>query len=275
MGNAIDYVWPWLKERVSERKKSGFASNKPLVIGLSGPQGSGKTTLVNTLVNSARSSSLKAINISIDDFYLPRAEQDDLAKKYFSCDYLQQRGYPGTHDISLGTRTINKLINALDGDSVIIPRYNKAAFNGLGDRFPQSQWTQTTGNLDVILWEGWMLGFQPIGKTCPAPLKEIDHLLAAYESWYKLIDYWVYIFPDDFTYVFQWRLESEQNLRAQTGSGMSDIEVTKYIEKFMIAYKTYGNPLYQSLKNNKNNLILAMDKQRLCRLLDNKKEKRD
>ena len=45
-----------------------------------------------------------------------------------------------------------------------VPRYNKAAHEGRGTRAPEDTWPRVKGPLDLILFEGWMLGFQPV---CP------------------------------------------------------------------------------------------------------------
>jgi D-glycerate 3-kinase len=46
-----------------------------VVVGLSAPQGSGKTTMVEFLRRLAGMDSLRAAVLSIDDFYLTNAEQ--------------------------------------------------------------------------------------------------------------------------------------------------------------------------------------------------------
>jgi D-glycerate 3-kinase len=46
-----------------------------------------------------------------------------------------------------------------------IPQYNKAAFNGQGDRVPSSEWEEVnTGDekIKVLLYEGWCVGFRPL-----------------------------------------------------------------------------------------------------------------
>jgi D-glycerate 3-kinase len=51
----------------------------------------------------------RMVSISIDDFYLSRAEQIALAKRYSDNPFLQQRGYPGTHDVGLGVSVLTAL----------------------------------------------------------------------------------------------------------------------------------------------------------------------
>lgn len=82
----------------------------PLFIGISGSQGSGKTTLNRELVKTLSSSpyNLSIVNISLDDLYLTNKEQNELAKMNIGNELLKYRGSPGTHDVKLGE--VNYLI---------------------------------------------------------------------------------------------------------------------------------------------------------------------
>ena len=74
-------------------------------IGLSAPQGCGKTTLVDLLVDRFASDGLSCASVSFDDFYLTGAEQDAVAATHPSNPMLQVRGNAGTHDLQLGSAT--------------------------------------------------------------------------------------------------------------------------------------------------------------------------
>ena len=52
---------------------------RPCILGVNGPQGCGKSTLVSHLVPRFAAAGLKAVALSIDDFYLTNAEQRALA----------------------------------------------------------------------------------------------------------------------------------------------------------------------------------------------------
>jgi pantothenate kinase-related protein Tda10 len=54
--------------------------NRPIVVGLSAPQGCGKTTLTRALREQFAAEGIKSAVISLDDVYLPRAEQVKLAE---------------------------------------------------------------------------------------------------------------------------------------------------------------------------------------------------
>ncbi len=72
------------------------------------------------------------------------------------------RGNAGTHDLQLGTDTLAALKSASSqGSQVSVPRYDKSQNGGRGDRADTSTWPSVQGPLDIILFEGWMLGFRP------------------------------------------------------------------------------------------------------------------
>jgi D-glycerate 3-kinase len=147
-------VYLWCLERIG--------NSRPVLIGINGPQGSGKSTLTRALCELCELEGYRAATVSIDDFYLTRAAQIRLAQENPDNRYLQSRGYPGTHDIALGT----EVLTALKGQTgeVLIPRYEKSLFEGKGDRLPESSWNPAPLPLDFIFLEGWMLGFRPVER---------------------------------------------------------------------------------------------------------------
>ena len=181
----------------------------------------------------------RCITISIDDFYLTRGEQVKLAAEHADNPLLQQRGYPGTHDIELGARVLRSIKNG--NMSVSIPRYDKSLHGGKGDRLPESEWTHVDGSVDLVFVEGWMLGFSPVEKKqLPnGHFEEINNALKNYVAWHRQLDGFLQLAPEDPHYVVGWRIEAEQRMRAQGRPGMSDPEIRAYVEKFLPAYETY------------------------------------
>lgn len=78
-------------------------------IGISAPQGCGKTTLVGELEKLLTGEGLCTATVSIDDFYLRRADLLELAAASPANALLQGRGNAGTHDLALGTNTLAAL----------------------------------------------------------------------------------------------------------------------------------------------------------------------
>ncbi len=129
---------------------------RALVLGISGGQGSGKSTLTALLqVILERGFRLQVAAFSMDDIYLTRAERERLAGAVHPL--LLTRGVPGTHDVALGLRVIEALRRAGPGDTVATPSFDKAA----DDRRPEGEWPRHRGRADVIMLEGWCLGASP------------------------------------------------------------------------------------------------------------------
>jgi len=82
---------------------------------------------------------------------------------------LGVRGNALTHDLDLGRQTLQGLrdLNQGGGDTpgVRIPQYDKSAHEGRGDRLEEGSWPVVEAPLDVVLFEGWMLGFSPIADA--------------------------------------------------------------------------------------------------------------
>ncbi len=234
----------WLKEMRHQFNQTV----PPFVMGINGPQGCGKSTLTSVLVHLLSMIGFRSVSLSIDDFYLTRKEQIALAQKFPNNRFLQQRGYPGTHDIELGFSTLQALKTISEDQSVSLPRYDKSKYQGQGDRMPRSQWQQVFGPLDFIFFEGWMLGFTsaPAHHLPDSELGKINELLGEYKPWHDLLDGFLQLAPLDPNFVIQWRVEAEERARDQGKAGMSRTEIAAYIHKFMPAYKIYLPELLKS-----------------------------
>ncbi|TPX40282.1 hypothetical protein SeMB42_g06064 [Synchytrium endobioticum] len=241
-------------------------SAKPLVVGISGPQGCGKTTLVKMLLSTLASPThgLNVVAFSMDDLYLTYDEQTNVAKRYPGNKLVEFRGNPGTHDVELGRNTLKSLIKRHKeyvkcGVEVptLIPSYNKASHAGLGDQNPMSEWRKASPPHHIILFEGWALGF----KRLPLPdlmrmYHEVDsemrkhpfeHVRLINESaevwekeWYGFIDAFVHLWCRDVKVVYEWRSEAEHTLRRELNNpnaGMSDAQVREFVSRFMPFYE--------------------------------------
>ncbi len=218
---------------------------RPVVIGIQAPQGAGKTTLARRLLSCLPRFGLRGAHVSVDDFYLTRAEQLALAAAHPGNRYLEHRGYPGTHDIALGERTIAALRSlgpASAGRSVRVPVYDKSAHEGRGDRLPESAWIRVDGPLDLVFVEGWMLGFTPVDESRLADpaLVEPNRLLAAYECWDRLLDAMVVFRAADPAFVLRWRVQAEEAMRHEGRPGLDPAAAEDYVRRFLPAYRIYG-----------------------------------
>ncbi|KAG0024052.1 hypothetical protein BGZ82_010594 [Podila clonocystis] len=257
---------------------SMYSLTKPLVVGLSGPQGIGKTTITNKLVSTLTGAPhhLRVFTFSMDDLYLPFKEQELLRETHPNNKLIEFRGLPGTHDLKLGSDTFRALCDANlswneseNGQHIeeskslpIVPQpsYDKAAFSGRGDQVPKMQWKQEQGPFDVVLFEGWSLGFKSIrnhvhlrkiyeeaagkglylAQHSLESLEWIDDTLREYErDWYEFMDIFVHLSAPNLSTIFKWREEQEKDLWAKKGTGMSDEQVREFVKRFMPAYELY------------------------------------
>ena len=108
--------------------------NNTLIVGLSGGQGSGKSTIAQILkiIIKARFN-LNIINFSIDDYYKTYKERQKMSKK-FSKLFLT-RGVPGTHDTKLLFKHLKNFKNN-NFSKVKIPQFDKSK----DDRMIKSKW---------------------------------------------------------------------------------------------------------------------------------------
>ncbi len=121
--------------------------DRPPLIAVVGAQGSGKTTLA-----LAAAERFGAIQISIDDVYLTRAERETMARK--AHPLFATRGPPGTHDLALLQRLIDALSAAGPDDETRIPAFDKRG----DDRRPVEGWGLFRGRPSAILIDAWCLG---------------------------------------------------------------------------------------------------------------------
>ncbi|KAJ2875985.1 hypothetical protein GGH93_001112 [Coemansia aciculifera] len=236
-------------------------SAAPLVVGINGAQGSGKTTLVRGLVEFLRARNIATVGFSLDDIYLTHREQQELAEAHRDNPLLQFRGQAGTHDIELGHKTLTALLR--NDSAVDIPAYDKSLNGGYGDRVPLPEWQKTTPSVDVVLFEGWSLGFRALDdrefahfidqvrkpgggsvlckhsrKYSNENLRDINENLVKYEGMlYPLIDAWIYMRVADADVVYRWRKEQEDELAATGRPSLSDKQLEDFVTRFLPAYE--------------------------------------
>jgi len=240
-------------------------SGRPLVAGLSAPQGAGKSTLGRHLIRLLADFGLRATTISIDDFYLPHVDQERLAARHAGNPYLRYRGYPGTHDLALGTTTLEALRSITADGEVVVPAYDKSLHGGRGDRLPRENWPTARGPLDLVLVEGWMLGFRPVEPAAilDPELRLVNGRLRDYDAWHRLIDVMVILKTTDIADVLRWRIEAEDAVRASGRVGLERAAIEDYVRRFTPAYETYGDTVETGRWSPDRQLVLQLGGDRL------------
>ncbi|XP_020575819.1 D-glycerate 3-kinase, chloroplastic-like [Phalaenopsis equestris] len=130
-----------------------------------------------------------------------------------------------------------------------LPRYDKSAHGGRGDRADPSEWPEIEGPLSVVLFEGWMLGFKPLPgdvvKAVDPQLESVNRNLESYyDAWDRFVNIWIIIKIKDPSCVYQWRLQAEVAMRNDGKPGMSDEEVLDFVSRYLPAYNAYLPTLY-------------------------------
>lgn len=222
---------------------------KPLLLGVNGAQGSGKSTLcalMRLILTDAYD--YRVAGFSIDDIYLGRAERQRLSREIHPL--LATRGVPGTHDIALGLHTLQALLDPV-GRRVAIPAFDK----GLDDRRPQQQWTLFAGPADIVLFEGWCVGAtaQPEAELAK-PVNDLEReedpggiwrthvnrqLQGPYSKLFALIDRLLMLKVPDMECVYAWRSLQEQKLAANTSLSSSKLHImdAKGLKRFIMHYE--------------------------------------
>lgn len=199
---------------------------KSLIIGLCGPQGSGKSTMAKVLEALLRElHSFSVAILSLDDLYLPREARGRLALEVHPL--LITRGVPGTHDPARGIEVIKRLAAATPEMMTRLPRFDKEFDE------PRAEARQPifVGRPHIVILEGWCVGAAPEAATALAePVNELERvsdpdgrwrryvneqLAGRYQELFALIDLLIMLRSQNFEQIVSWRQEQEHQLAAR------------------------------------------------------------
>jgi D-glycerate 3-kinase len=248
--SASDSPAPQLLLLASWAARRRAAVHGTFVLGISGAQGTGKSTLAARLTHLlAERFDLRAAVLSLDDLYLTRAEREQLAADVHPL--LRTRGVPGTHDVALGRKVIASIHAATQGQHVSIPRFDKAR----DDRASREAWPELEGPVDVLLFEGWCLGAAPEPDgALAAPINDLEReqdrdgrwrsyvngqLAGRYVALFKEIGALLFLAAPDMQSSLAWRIQQERELAKSAGAGaragravMSDADVERFVQHY-------------------------------------------
>ena len=237
--------------------------DRPLVVGICGAQGSGKSTLVARLAQYLD----RVATLSLDDLYLTRAEREALARDVHPL--LRTRGVPGTHDVDLGMAVMASLDR---GAAVRLPRFDTAIY----DRSPETSWPLAAANTRIMLFEGWCVGALPQGSEALAePVNALereedrdgtwrryvnDMLAGPYRSLFGRIDLLIFLAAPGWDVVHGWRLEQEEALR-QSGAPGDAIMTTADISRFISHYERLTRHILAEMPD-RADIVMCLDANR-------------
>ena len=227
---------------LSEWLYSIYKKDKKIkIIGLSGGQGAGKSTITGILkFILKRKYGLNLCVFSIDDFYKTKAERKKMSKKVHPL--FLTRGVPGTHDLNLINRTIKQL-KKKRFKTVLIPKFDKS----MDDRSKKNKWQKIKKPPHLIIFEGWCVGAKHQKNTelkKPLNLIERKHdgdliwrkavnnsLKNHYKKLFNKIDRLVYLKAPNFNNIFKWRLLQEQKMKltSKNKKTMSKSQIREFI----------------------------------------------
>jgi len=222
LNSVFNRIYSKLAEYIFVKKNS---LPHPLIVGISGGQGSGKTTFVEFLKKILEIKyNLKCYSISIDDIYKTKRDRFLLSKKKHKL--FSTRGVPGTHDTKYLINYFKSLEHLKAGKKIFtIPKFNKA----IDDRLSKKHWYRFSNKCDIILFEGWCVGAtdennksileKPINnlekvqdRQCVWRKLVNNHLKKDYKILYSFIDFMIYLKAPSFKKVLEWRTLQEKKL---------------------------------------------------------------
>jgi D-glycerate 3-kinase len=203
--------------------------DRPPLIAVVGAQGSGKTTLAR-----AAADRFGAVQISLDDVYLTRAEREAMVRDVHPL--FATRGPPGTHDLVLIQRLIDDLSNAGPDDETRIPDFDKRG----DDRRPVEAWRAFRGRPSAILIDAWCLGAVAEDEAAlvePANVLERDldpdggwrravngFVAGPYADFAARFDAVLFLRAPGFEVVLDWRAQQEADLLGVTPANLPATE---------------------------------------------------
>jgi D-glycerate 3-kinase len=259
-----------LADRIAAAAKR-IAAGQPLIIGVCGPQGSGKSTLTTVLKGVLLGRGLRVAAVSLDDLYLPLAARERLARTVHPL--FRTRGVPGTHDVELGLQVLAALRAP---GKVLLPAFDKAS----DDRRPRAEWTPVDAPVEIIIFEGWCVGALPESQEAlvqPVNALELNEdadgtwrgyvnqmLGDAYQSLFRQIDLLVLLAAPAFDVVSDWRAQQEDDLRrsiAAQGGNASQLMTRQQIQRFVRHYERLTRHILQEMPA-RADIVIRLDGER-------------
>ena len=259
----------WIENKY---KKKG----ETLILGFSGGQGSGKTTVAGILKIILKNFFKREIQVSsIDDFYKTLKDRNEMSYKIHTL--FKTRGVPGTHDMDL----LKKFFYNLKKENLKkfkSPKFDKST----DDRFKKKYWYDIKRKPEIVILEGWCVGAKPqsnvlIKKPINILEKQEDKnfiwrkyvnekLKREYKSLFAKIDHFIFIKIPNFKMAFKWRLLQEKKLRQKFHSSRKVMNFQK-IKRFVMFYQRITLQMIKDLGNSASVVMVLKKNHQIKKIL--------
>ena len=259
----------WIENKY---KKKG----ETLILGFSGGQGSGKTTVSGILKIILKKFFKRKIHvISIDDFYKTLNDRDKMSHKIHPL--FKIRGVPGTHDINLFKKFFN-IVKKNKFEKIKLPRFEKSKDN----RMKKKYWFIIKQKPDIVILEGWCVGAKPQSNSLiKKPINTLEKnedrgliwrkyvnkkLKKEYKQLFSMIDHFIFMKIPNFRMVLKWRLLQENKLKKKSHS-QKKIMSFYQIKRFIMFYQRITLQMVKDLSKSASVVMLLKKNHEIKKVL--------
>jgi len=259
----------WIENKY---KKKG----ETLILGFSGGQGSGKTTVTGILKIILKKFFKRRIHVSsIDDFYKTLEDRNKISNKIHPL--LKTRGVPGTHDINLVKNFFN-IIRKKRFKKIKLPKFEKAMDNRLEKKY----WFNIKQKPEIVILEGWCVGarFQsnslikrPINILEKYEDKDLkwrkyvnEKIKKEYKKLFVMIDHLIFMKIPNFKVIFKWRLLQEKKLKKKSYSNKKIMSYNE-IKRFIMFYERITLQMLKDLSKSASIVMLLKKNHEIKKIL--------
>jgi len=259
----------WIEKQYTKKGKTLF-------LGLSGGQGSGKTTVSEILKIILTIFFKRKVHVSsIDDFYKTLKDRDQMSKTIHPL--FKTRGVPGTHEIKL----LKKFFIFLKKNKFKkfkLPKFDKS----IDDRLKQKHWITVKKKPDIVILEGWCVGAKPQKNfllkkpvnilekykdtNCVWRKYTNEQLKKEYKKIFSMIDDFIFMKIPNFNMVFKWRHLQEEKLRKRSRFKKGIMSIVE-IKRFIMFYERITLQMLKDLVKSASIVIILNTKHEIKRLI--------
>ncbi len=262
----------WIEKQYTKKGKNLF-------LGLSGGQGSGKTTVSGILKIILKIFFKREVHVSsIDDFYKNHQDRQKMSKAIHPL--FKTRGVPGTHEIKL-LKKFFIFFKRKNFKKFKLPKFDKSA----DDRLKQEGWIKVKKKPDIVILEGWCVGAKsqkgfllkkPVNilekyedANCVWRKYANEKLKKEYKDIFSMIDHFIFIKIPNFDMVFKWRHLQEEKLRKKSRFRKRIMSIAE-IKRFIMFYERITLQMLKDLVKSASVVITLNTKHEIKRLIFNK-----